>query len=265
MVSLRTSLPALRYGMALAGHVLVMLGASLFALHIAGLFLHGGNGQQTLSGESFDLAQANRRIYLSTAHSDDRRIAVTENWLQWTLGQLYAPLARTQNTERLMAGRLANCSERSQILKTIAERAGHECRFIGLSGHVVLEVRTAQGWRVADPDYGVVFPRGIGDLQHPADSPLICRTLASAGHPAPHIERYLAIVQSADDNVVLPVGSPLSPRLHVVESACDWLAPLLPLGLLALGAVLLSATRASGVQRRLTPIACETGPPPRPA
>jgi hypothetical protein len=264
MVSLRISLPALRYSAALAGHVFVAIGASLIALYAMGLFLPGSSGDLP-SSESFDLVQANRCIYLSTTHSDDRRIAVTENWLQWSLGHLYAPLARTQNPERLWDGRLANCSERSQILKTLAEQAGNECRFIGLSGHVVLEVQTALGWQVADPDYGVVYPAAIADLQQADGRPLIRHTLSAAGYPAPNIERYLAIVQSTDDNVVLPVGSPLSPRLFVVERACDWLAPLLPLGLLAMGAVLLQATRALSVRRRFSPVAYETGQLPRPA
>ena len=197
---------------------------------------HYTNGVR--DGAAFDLREATEHIYRGTTHSTDRRIAITENWLQWTLGQLYSPLSRTQNADRLLAGQLTDCSERALILKTLAEHSGHPCRFVGLCGHVVLEVRIGDRWQVADPDYGVVYPVEITALERDGGTALLEETLRAAGHEPAVIERYRQIVQSTDDNVVLPVASPLSPRLDAIERGCDWLAVILPLALLFVGGLL---------------------------
>ena len=243
--------------MPLAGCVLALIGAFLLVVHVSGVVLDYSNRsaphqegpiQEYISnmqrGAPFDLTEATGRIYQGTTHSVERRIAFSENWLHWTLGLLYAPLTRTQDTKHLLRVGLTDCSERSQILKTLAERAGHDCRFVGLGGHVVVEVKTSAGWQVADPDYGVAYPVGIAALQDETSTPLVVQSLSAAGYPPPTIERYLAIVQSADDNVVLPLGSPLSPRLHRVEQACSWLAIVIPLGCLLAGIAMLRATSA---------------------
>ncbi|HUE70085.1 MAG TPA: hypothetical protein VMP01_04280 [Pirellulaceae bacterium] len=283
MVSLRTNRWRLRQSAAAAAGVLILLGFGLTAAVVIGYVKHGASLADSAAdpalksyvaslrdGAPFDLEQANRTIYLTTTHSDDRRISVTENWLQWSLGKLYPPLARTQNAERLMAGSLTDCSERSQILKSIAESAGLRCRFVGLAGHVVLEVETGSGWRVADPDYGVVYPIGIESLQEPSAEPLIRDALVAAGHQEPQVAMYLEIVQSAEDNVVMPVGSPLSPRLAMAERWCERLALPLPLGLLLTGLVLARAVSFVRLRRGIwqwvgavNQAACESGPQPR--
>ena len=257
MVSLRNNLLSLRRGIPLAGNFLLLVATALLTLQLASLALHyvkqgdpaePGSIEQYVTnlrrGAPFHLAEATHRIYLGTTHSDGRRIVITENWLQWTLGHCYPPLARTQDTELLLSGGLVNCSERSQILKTLAEEAGLACRFVGLSGHVVLEVKTPAGWRVADPDYGVVYPVDIAALQDDSSAPLIAKSLTAAGYPLPTIEHYCRIVHSAEDNVVLPVGSALSPRLDCVERACRWLATGIPLGCLLLGVAAMRAGSA---------------------
>lgn len=184
-------------------------------------------------GFRFDLHHATHLIHRGTTHSDDRRIRFTENWLQWSAGRFYEPLRHTQNTQRLIAGTLANCSERAQILKTFAETAGHPCRFIGLDGHVLLEVLTDHGWRVADPDYGVVFSMNFDALVRPENATFIQTALALADHAPDVVDQYVSLVGTTSDNVVLPVGQPLSPRLFLVEVACDWLVWLIPLLFLA--------------------------------
>jgi hypothetical protein len=67
--------------------------------------------------------------------------------------------------------------------------------------------------------------------------------LAGKGHSAATIERYLAILGSPADNVSLPEGSPLSPRLFLIERACRWLVWALPLASLALGGSMLMLVR----------------------
>ncbi len=248
MVSLRTKIWRLRQLAALATGATILLGVGLTMLAASARMFHAPSPAHSASSSlnlgdgSFDLVRANRAVYLATKHSDDRRIALTENWLQWSLGQLYRPLLRTQNAERLLAGSLANCSERSQILKSLAEKAGHQCRFVGLTGHVVLEVETAAGWQVADPDYGIVYPFGIEKLERAGAANLIRSTLSRSSYPPATIELYVSIVQSADDNVIMPIGSPLSPRLAVVETWCELLALPLPLGMIFCGVLLLYVT-----------------------
>lgn len=273
MVSLRTNLRGLRLAATVAAWLLVLLGMGLATVALVGRSLHGASLEQSVAapelkqyvasirqGAPFELARANRIIYLATTHSDDRRIALTENWLQWSLARLYPPLARTQHAERLLAGSLANCSERSQILKSLAEEAGYACRFVGLSGHVVLEVETANGWQVADPDYGVVYPLGIDLLEQPEAEGLIRSTLAASNYPPPTIDYYLALMQSAEDNVVLPVGSALSPRLAVVETWCDRLALPLPVGMVLCGMALLVARSRQRRPECVSQAACGTEP-----
>ena len=279
MVSLRTSMAGLRRSPAFVPAAVLAVGIGLTVLAIGGRIWHALEDRHLPAsaeliqfatsvqrGAPFDLGEANRAVYEGTTHSDNRRVTITESWLQWSLGKLYAPLSRTQNAYRLMAGALADCSERSQILRALVEASGHRCRFVGLDGHVVLEVETSGRWQVADPDYGVVYPVGIEALQQPAAVPLIRDTLASAGHQGPKVELYLDIVQSAENNVVLPIGSPLSPRLAVVEEWCDRLALPLPLSMIALGLVLRRRTRRwrattaeYGRAVAIIPIACETG------
>lgn len=235
----------------LAGTLLGGIGFCLLALSVAGENWqtnspNPGAAHETLrhyikgvrDGAAFDLREATEHIYRGTTHSTDRRIAITENWLQWTLGQLHPPLARTQNADRLLAGQLTDCSERSLILKTLAEHSGHPCRFVGLSGHVVLEVQICDRWQVADPDYGVVYPVAITALERDGGTALLEETLQAAGHESAVVEQYRQIVQSTEDNVVLPVASPLSPRLDAIERSCIWLAVLLPLGLVIVGGLL---------------------------
>jgi hypothetical protein len=195
------------------------------------------------SGADFNLAAATHLVHNATTHSDERRVSLTENWVQWVGSKFYPPLGRTQSTRRLIAGRFANCSERAQILKTLAEAAGMPSRFIGLNGHVLLEVQQHGQWHVADPGYDLIFSESIEQLQQPSAAPGIRQRLSDAGHPPEVIENYVAIMQSAQDNVVLPIGAALSPRLYRAELACAWLAWLLPLGSVLAGLRLSSSSR----------------------
>lgn len=185
--------------------------------------------------ERFELADATTRVYLGIVHQEPRYIGPGENWLQAVAGIFYPPIKTTQDTDRLLAGGIANCSERSQILKTIAESAGYQCRFVGLQGHVVLEVLDGQHWRMADPDYGVVFDLDANSLASIDRQPVIATALRNRGHQDQTITRYLEILQTTNDNQTLPTGSPLSPRLYKVEQACNWLIWILPTSAIVLG------------------------------
>ena len=163
--------------------------------------------------------------------------------LQFGLGLLYEPLSRTQDSARLLDGGGANCSERCAILKVICEAAGYRCRYAGLEGHVVLEVRWRGRWHTADPDYGVVFASGVHDLADPKCEKLITSRLAERGYSQATIQHYLAILQSTGNNRVLAEGVELSPRLMRIERICRWAIWILPLVLLVGGSWLLRTNR----------------------
>jgi len=197
-----------------------------------------------------DVAEWTDQVFLSMSHSDGRRVHVTENWLLWSAGHVYEPISHTQRTQRIIAGGAGSCSERCQILKSIVERAGLSCRFVGLKGHVVLEIQTPSGWQIADPDYGVVYPVGLADLQSEEGARLMRVMLSARGFSTQTIDEYVRLFHSADDNVTLSVGSPLSPRLLMFESIADWLVWIIPAVLLIAGAGSLASSSAP-LQRML--------------
>ncbi len=186
--------------------------------------------------QNFDLEEATRKVFLETCHNKPRKVAFSENWLQWSAGKFYEPLSRTQDTDLLIEGGLAECSERSQILKSIAESAGYDCRFVGLGGHVVLEVAMGYDWHVADPEFGICFPLNAYQLAEPDNEDIIRCQLAGQGINTSQINNYIDILQTTHDNFRLPVGSPISPRLHLLETGTHWLRWLIPIAFLAVAA-----------------------------
>jgi hypothetical protein len=244
---------------------MIALGSLLLALNVVGLQDRWRGNPATdglrhyyakiRSGADFDLLEATRQVNRGIIHIEPRHISISENWLQYSLGLLHAPLKTTQDTERLLDGGIANCSERAQILKSIAEAAGVPSRFVGLDGHVVLEVQQADRWCMADPDYGIAFELGVSQLARLEATELVVRHLQGEGHSADSIARYLVILQSADNNVTMPVGAAISPRLRAIEQFCVWSAWLFPLALLTFGVVagrqgLLSYRPFSGLLKR---------------
>lgn len=235
-----------------AGWLLIGAGSGLLALTLAGYRLEtcpqppDSDREHALTwcieraqtSGSFDLALAVVRVHEGTKHSDERRIRPTEDWLQWSLGQFYEPLSHTQDASLLLKDGLTSCAERAQILKTMAEAAGLPCRFVGLQGHVVLEVQQDGAWCYADPDYGISFAAGVAEMSRPESLPQVARRLADRGWSEERIALYLHLLGTTEDNQTRPVGEPISPRLYWIEQACHvlrWQAP--PLSIL-LGVIL---------------------------
>lgn len=154
----------------------------------------------------FQLEAANNRVNAATVHLEPRHVYFSENWLQHFLGQFYTPLLSTQDTHRLIAGKIANCSERSQILKSIAEWSGYESRFVGLNGHVVLEVRIEGEWHTADPDYNLTFDMPVAELAASERTSLVFMNLLERGYDVSTINRYLEILQRIRLNRLSAVG-----------------------------------------------------------
>lgn len=202
--------------------------------------------ERTQTTGHLDLATAVLRIHEGTRHSNERRIRPTEDWLQWSLGVFYEPLSHTQDSTLLLKDGVTSCAERSQILKTMAEAAGLRCRFVGLQGHVVLEVHQDGAWRYADPDYGISFAKGVAELSQFESLPEVAQQLADRGCDGERIALYLHLLSTTEDNQTRPVGEPISPRLYWIEQACHslrWQAP--PLSIL-LGVILRLLFRRAG-------------------
>ncbi|MCP4404199.1 MAG: hypothetical protein GY801_43690 [bacterium] len=184
---------------------------------------------------NFDLKSVNTLVFLSIRHSDKRKVTIFENWWLWVMGHFYEPLSRTQNTERLIAGRGALCGQSAQVLKSIVEKVGLFSRFIGLEGHVVLEVKMPEGWRVADPDYGLTFPAALEKLHTKAGIPLLMEALTQKGYRDDIVRKYTSYFQSHENNTVLEIASPLSPRLYKIERISEWLKWIFPIVVLCAG------------------------------
>ncbi len=185
--------------------------------------------------EKFDIDSVNNTIYRSIAHSNQRRIEVYENWLLWLAGKFYEPLSRTQFPQRVVAGGAALCSEVSAVFNRIASINKHDARFVGLNGHVVSEVRSGDGWRVVDPDYGVTYPVGLEVLETREGAPLMRDALAARGYSDEVIDRYIQKFQTTSDNTVSEVGVPLSPRLYLIERSAEYLKWIIPAIFVLLG------------------------------
>jgi hypothetical protein len=183
-------------------------------------------------GKAFELSEASYMVFSSTTHDSPRYLSFHENWVQWLLSRVYKPLRRTQDTALLIDGGRAECSERSQILKSIAEDCGYRCRFVGLGGHVVLEVEMDSQWYVADPEFGLAFPFDAEQLCQKSHTDYLRHALKTRAVSDAHVDDYLLILQSTDNNRRLPIGEPISPRLHSIEQACQWLAWIIPLAFL---------------------------------
>jgi hypothetical protein len=152
--------------------------------------------------------------------------------LLWLAGKFYEPLSRTQNPERIVAGEGGLCSEVAAVMNSIAMRSGLNARFIGLNGHVVSEVQTVNGWRIADPDFGVTYPGSLKLLEGENGPVIIRNVLKTKGYRKDTIDSIIKLFQSSEDNVVMDINVALSPRLYKLELFAEWLKWIIPVFLL---------------------------------
>lgn len=180
----------------------------------------------------FDLELVNNIVFESLVHADDRRIQLHENWIMWLAGLVYEPASRTQSARRIVAGGRAICSEAAAVVNEVARINGVDARLVALNGHVVSEVRTGDGWQIADPDYGVVFTSDLDTLESGHMSAVMEEKLRLRGYSDASIARYVEFFETPEDNAVLDVGSVSSPRLHAFERFSEWLKWIVPFALL---------------------------------
>jgi hypothetical protein len=248
---------------------LLVVGSVLLSIDIAGLVLEPPSGEPSLvpkaqqvpgyhysvgsNGEllrrlskpekEFSLEASNDLVARTIRHVEDRRLAIYENPLMWMAGKLYDPMSRTQNPHKVAKGAQGLCSEAALVLTAIAKLHGVPARLVGLSGHVVSEIQTPQGWRVADPDFGITFPATVRELEGPAGPPMIEQALRGKGYDDAAVKYYVDVFQTSNDNVVAPIHAPLSPRLAKVEAWAEWLNWIVPIALLTVGALCLRKPR----------------------
>ncbi|MFN9384408.1 MAG: hypothetical protein ACK565_13070 [Pirellulaceae bacterium] len=195
-----------------SGSVLTWSGASLRGVAAVGAVQH----LEATSGPQ--LRQLNQLVHLWVEHSEGLRVGPEINWVQWLLGTLYPPAARSQLAARILASGEGDCSERSAVLQAILSRRGIASRLVGLGGHVVLETQPVDGGGlVLDPDYGVEFPGTVSELSGGQRDDEIRSALASAGFAESQIQLYREILYSQQDNQAIDWNRPLSPRLFWME------------------------------------------------
>lgn len=180
--------------------------------------------------EYYPIHLACRLVHTLTEHRVDRRIGIGENWIQWTLGQIYAPLLRTQDVVRILEGGQGDCSERVAVLQHLVRRSRLNTRIVGLGGHVVLEVQANGKWYTADPDYGVVYNGTVDQLARSSPR-YLAKPLFRNGEQRDIVERYVSLILSTEDNVAMPLNSPISPRLYWVEQLSFFMVIAIPCSL----------------------------------
>jgi len=196
----------------ISGSILTWSGGSLRGIAAVGAVEH----LETTSESQ--LRQLNQLVHLWVEHSGGLRVGPEINWVQWLLGTLYPPAARSQLAARILASGEGDCSERSAVLQAMLSRRGIASRLVGLGGHVVLEAQTVDGDAlVLDPDYGVEFPGTVSELSGGQRDDEIRSALAAAGFAESQIQLYREILYSQQDNQAIDWNRPLSPRLFWVE------------------------------------------------
>lgn len=179
------------------------------------------------TAKRYPVFRACRLVHSLTEHRVDRRIDLSENWIQWTLGQFYPPFLRTQNAARILERGQGDCSERVAVLQHLLRQSLLPTRIVGLGGHVVLETYANGKWYTADPDYGVLYV-GTVDALATAEPGYLAAPLLRVGCTSDSIDRYIQIFQSVGDNVPMRLNAPLSPRLHGLEAWSTFLVFALP-------------------------------------
>jgi hypothetical protein len=195
-----------------SGSVLTWSGTSLRGIAAVGAVKHLEATSET------QLRQLNQLVHLWVEHSEGLRVGPETNWVQWLLGTLYPPAARSQLAAHILATGQGDCSERAAVLQAILLRRGIASRLVGLGGHVVLESQPFDGRSlVLDPDYGVEFPGTVAKLAAGQRDEEVRSTLASAGASESQIQLYREILYSLQDNQAMDWNEPLSPRLFWLE------------------------------------------------
>ncbi|WP_156816769.1 hypothetical protein [Desulfovibrio oxyclinae] len=186
-----------------------------------------------LTGES-DLNWARRMTFLvhigikhfwDTTHPEKTNISlpIWENWLIFLFAKIYPQyqLYEFFRKDKIVERGLGLCSQHAILLSAILRDKGMSPAIIGLNGHVVVGLDEGAGM-VLDPDYGVVIPYSIAEIQK---KPKII-----ADFYTQKASRVLRSIYQ-DSYTLCPRGSrdyqPRRSQLEPVFYSLKWLIPIL--------------------------------------
>jgi len=194
------------------------------------------------------------------------RVPPWENYLLFLAQYVYPEQYRKyafHDYRKAIARGVGLCNQQAMVLAQVLERAGVAARIVALSGHVVVMARVdpaTDRWWVLDPDYGVIVPHSIREIERNPE--LIRAAYAAAGYDAATIDG-LVQVYASPGNSVWPSARTYFGRKYYVEVAAYvaiWAIPVL----LLLPWPLARARRHAPVARpaaRAVPVPSRGGPP----
>jgi hypothetical protein len=138
-------------------------------------------------------------------------IPITENWILYALAAI-RPELRSYifwDPRKEIERGIGLCGNVSSALVGVLRQHGIDARFVGLTGHVVVE---NGAWCILDPDVGVVIPNSLSEIEN---DPSIARrsykdALLKTGLPESEQEWHVNLITefyaSKHDNFVDPSG-----------------------------------------------------------
>lgn len=183
------------------------------------------------------VVRANQVVSDAHIHTNRRHTFFLENWPMWAFAKVYTPAEYTQNADRIIRSGGALCGQAALVLMDACRKNGIEARQLGLAGHVVLEAKTENGWRVCDPDYGVMPGFSLKDAERPENRETIARAYTDAGYTQHDVNMIVGFYQTPSDNVTMPVYGQLCPRLWIIERTSEYLKWIVPVLLLGVGSL----------------------------
>ncbi len=101
------------------------------------------------------------------------RVPFHENYLLYLASYVYPPMFRKYEFayyKRAIERGVGLCSQMALIEGRVMRNVGIKCRMVSLTKHVVLEAEVdGDRWWLLDPDYGVVIPHSIEEVQRQPD------------------------------------------------------------------------------------------------
>jgi len=130
-----------------------------------------------------------------------------ENYFLWALGWIdpagYGKWEFADDDKALERG-VGLCSQQAIILVRALRRAGVPAAIVGLSGHVVATAAVGPGALILlDPDYGVVVPHSLAEVQRDPD---LVRPYYAAKYPPRQVDLLVGIY-GPEGNFVDPTGA----------------------------------------------------------
>lgn len=122
--------------------------------------------------------KVNEVVYAGTVHywedegieKYNLRVPFYENWLLYLASYIRPDIYRKYefaDYNKALERGVGLCSQRALIVIGVLNENGVEAQLIGLDGHVVLRAKVHDDtWYILDPDYGVVIPYDLHDIEN---------------------------------------------------------------------------------------------------